>query len=183
MNCVSWREAGRYCIANGGELPTPDQWEFAARGHDAPFLWGEYEAPPGPLANLRDQSHRRTFLELADGQGNYAVRHYLPFDDGYPATAPVAVFPHDLGRFGAMDMASISSEREDVIKRALLHGAINGTILVAYTVITYLLYLSYPALPAGNIIMLGVKLFLVLFLVVGNFIGGNLVLKDKVGLS
>ena len=85
--------------------------------------------------------------------------------------------------FGAMDMASISSEREDVIKRALLHGAINGTILVAYTVITYLLYLSYPALPEGNIIMLGVKLFLVLFLVVGNFIGGNLVLKDKVGLS
>jgi formylglycine-generating enzyme required for sulfatase activity len=110
MNCVSWREAGRYCIANGGELPTPDQWEFAARGHDAPFLWGEYEAPPGPLANLRDQSHRRTFLELADGQGNYAVRHYLPFDDGYPATAPVAVFPHDLGRFGAMDMASNVAE-------------------------------------------------------------------------
>ncbi len=85
--------------------------------------------------------------------------------------------------FGALDMASISSEREGVIKKALLHGAINGTILVAYTVITYLLYMSYPVLPEGNIIMLGVKLFLVLLLVVGNFIGGNLVLKDKVGLS
>jgi sulfatase modifying factor 1 len=110
MNCVTWREAGRYCIANRGELPTPDQWEFAARGADAPLFWGEHVAPPEALANLRDQSQRRLFLDLANGQGNYASRAYLPFDDGYPSTAPVGVFPHDRGRFGAMDMAGNVSE-------------------------------------------------------------------------
>jgi sulfatase modifying factor 1 len=110
MNCVTWREAGRYCIANGGELPTPDQWEFTARGADAPFFWGEYEAPPEALANLKDQSLRRLHFELANGQGNFASRYYLPFDDGYPSTAPVGVFPHDRGRFGATDMAGNVAE-------------------------------------------------------------------------
>ena len=110
MNCVTWREAGRYCIANGGELPTPDQWEFAARGADAPLFWGEHVAPPGAFANLLDQSLRRLFLDLADGHRDYASRFYLPFDDGYPSTAPVGVFPHDRGRFGAMDMAGNVSE-------------------------------------------------------------------------
>ncbi|HNP08128.1 MAG TPA: DUF2231 domain-containing protein [Cyclobacteriaceae bacterium] len=84
--------------------------------------------------------------------------------------------------FGALDMASISSEKVDVIKRALIHGSINGTVLIAYTVMAYSLYLSYPSLPEGSVFMLVFKIFLVLFLVIGNFIGGNLVLKDKVGL-
>lgn len=85
--------------------------------------------------------------------------------------------------FGALDMTSISSEMNEVIKKALLHGSINGVILIAYTVIAYSWYLSYPSFPEGSIVLLGVKIFLVLLLMVGNFIGGSLVLKDKVGIE
>jgi len=85
--------------------------------------------------------------------------------------------------FGALDIASISSDREDIIKKAILHGGINGVILIAYTVMAYLQYLLYPSLPEGSIYLLGLKSFLVVMLMIGNFIGGNLVLKDKVGLN
>ncbi|MBX2943430.1 MAG: DUF2231 domain-containing protein [Cyclobacteriaceae bacterium] len=85
--------------------------------------------------------------------------------------------------FGALDITSIAAEKEDVMKKALLHGSINGVVLIGYTVMAYSMYLSYPSFHEGSVAVLGIKVFLVLLLMVGNFIGGSLVLDDKVGIK
>lgn len=84
---------------------------------------------------------------------------------------------------GALDMNEISEDNEQVMKKALLHGGINGIVVVSYTVIAYQMYQLFPELPDGNIILMLVRVLLVLLLMVGNFIGGSLVLKDKVGID
>ena len=41
INCVDFAQASAYCAAQGKELPTEEEWEFAARqGHNALFPWG-----------------------------------------------------------------------------------------------------------------------------------------------
>jgi len=41
VNCIDWNEARAYCLANGKDLPTEAEFEFAAGGgHGEPFSWG-----------------------------------------------------------------------------------------------------------------------------------------------
>lgn len=45
INCVSWKQANRYCRAAGKHLPTRDEWEWAAQGRTQArrFAWGDGE--------------------------------------------------------------------------------------------------------------------------------------------
>jgi len=85
--------------------------------------------------------------------------------------------------FGAFDLMSITENNEAIYKKAIIHGGINSAVNIAYTIILYRLYLAYPILPGGDFGLLMVKVLLVIMLIVGNFIGGSLVLKDKVGIE
>src|SRR5690349_8452568 len=48
--------------------------------------------------------------------------------------------------FGAMDIISIPPEKRTVMQKALLHGGINAIIIIVYTVLTYSVYKSFPAI-------------------------------------
>ncbi|MEQ8425364.1 MAG: DUF2231 domain-containing protein [Cyclobacteriaceae bacterium] len=84
---------------------------------------------------------------------------------------------------GGADVMKINPERTKTLKRAVLHGSINTFVLICFTVVVYKQYLAYPILSQGSLSVLGLKVFLVLVMIGGNFIGGSLVLKHKVGIE
>jgi formylglycine-generating enzyme len=80
MNCVDWGMAATFCRAQGGRLPTEEEWEWAARGGDAArtYPWGNAE--PDFQACWSGVSKRS-------------------------GTCPVGSAPEGRGRFGQLDLA------------------------------------------------------------------------------
>jgi len=82
---VSFHDATAYCEWAGLRLPDGDQWEIAARGHDATrYPWGN--------RGRRDRANTET---ARDG-------HFYP--------SPVGSFPEGASPFGCLDMAGNVSE-------------------------------------------------------------------------
>jgi len=83
---VSWHAAMAYSNWVGGDLPTNDQWEWAARGGvtGKKFVWGDQWPPPEGAGNFCDQTAKRKF-------GWTAIDGY---DDGYAGTSPVGSQSH-----------------------------------------------------------------------------------------
>lgn len=89
VNCVNAAQAMAYCAWRGGNLPSEEQWEFAARGHSSRrFPWGN--APPTPgHANLcgTECGTQARQLGLVWTEGMRTWR------DPWPGTAPVTALP------------------------------------------------------------------------------------------
>ncbi len=85
--------------------------------------------------------------------------------------------------FGALDLLKIPENKPAVLTKALLHGGINSSILIVYNIFAYSIFKNYPELPPAGELLLIAKALLVGLLVVGNYLGGSLVLKDKIGLE
>jgi formylglycine-generating enzyme required for sulfatase activity len=85
MNCVDWPTAAAYCEAQGGRLPTEEEWEWAARGGSEarPYPWGVAE-PEAQLCWSRGSKRNET--------------------------CAAGTFPEDRGRFGQLDLAGNVSE-------------------------------------------------------------------------
>jgi len=84
---------------------------------------------------------------------------------------------------GAFDLKKVSESNPAVLTKAVVHGSINASMLIAYTVIFFSSYKVYPALMPDSISVTIVKAFLVLTLIIGNFLGGSLILKHKVAVE
>src|SRR4051794_13553852 len=59
--------------------------------------------------------------------------------------------------FGTLDVVGIKPEKREVIKKALLHGGINVTIIIIYTVMAYSVYKRFPQLPIASVTLLVIK--------------------------
>ena len=83
--------------------------------------------------------------------------------------------------FGFIDLIRIPSVRTDAMRRALIHGSINTSAVTAYTIFAFIALRHYPA-SGQSLSLLVAKCIVVGGMMAGNFLGGNLVLKDKIGI-
>ena len=98
VTCISLEQARAFCEWAGGTVPTPDQWEKAARGKEAPlFPWGNSWS--SDIVNW--------------GEMDVARNPIIGQLDGHEWTAPPGSFPKGKSPYGAYDMAGNVAEWVD----------------------------------------------------------------------
>jgi formylglycine-generating enzyme required for sulfatase activity len=102
INCVDWDQAQKFCMVQGGRLPTEAEWELAARGQDGRvYPWGD-EAP----SPLRANGCGSECIAWAKEKGVASDIGHAMYEtsDGFPTTAPVGSFPGGKSRYGVEDV-------------------------------------------------------------------------------
>ncbi len=84
---------------------------------------------------------------------------------------------------GLLDLILIPRENKQALATGLLHGFLNGTIIIIFGIYAYKEWSSYPAISVPTTITLLVKAILIVALFAGNYIGGKLIYKHKVGIE
>ena len=84
---------------------------------------------------------------------------------------------------GTFDLISVINEKSSVVKKALLHGSINGTVVIVYVLLAFIAFKKYPQLEPDGIVKIILKGLLISFMILGNYLGGSLILKDKIGVE
>lgn len=96
INCVDWTQASAFCHYLGGQLPTAEEWEYAAKGGEPRiYPWGD-ELANDRRANFADTQYKKKYPRAFDIPGE---------DDGWVETAPVGSFPAGATKQGVLDMA------------------------------------------------------------------------------
>jgi uncharacterized membrane protein len=113
------------------------------------------------------------------------LQYYMHNDSfglaAFYATAGVVVLGWLAIVFGFIDLIKIPAQEPQAQKIALIHGSINSIIIIVYTILGLKAYKVYPGTMPVLTELLIVKAVLLLSLVVGNYLGGNLVLKYGIG--
>jgi uncharacterized membrane protein len=84
---------------------------------------------------------------------------------------------------GTFDLLNVINENPSAVKKALFHGGINSMVVIIYFVLAYIAFKRYPHLEPDGIAQLILKGGLITFLILGNYLGGSLILKDKIGVE
>ena len=84
---------------------------------------------------------------------------------------------------GLLDLAAIPKKEKPAFGAALLHGFINGMVLLMYSLFACKAWQALPRFEQPSLPMLLLKLLLVASLFMGNFLGGNLIYKHRIGLN
>jgi uncharacterized membrane protein len=84
---------------------------------------------------------------------------------------------------GALDLLPVAEKKAGLINKVLLHGSINTVVLIVYTLIFIRAYRIYPSINTDTGAILLAKIILVILMGAGNFLGGRLVLREKIGME
>lgn len=85
--------------------------------------------------------------------------------------------------FGALDLIKIPADKLQALKKALWHAGINISVIIIYTVLAWIGYKNYPAMSKATVPLLAIKTVLIGVMMIGNYLGGSLILKDKIGVE
>jgi uncharacterized membrane protein len=84
---------------------------------------------------------------------------------------------------GLLDLIAIPKENRMAMGTGLLHGFINGLVVLVYTVFAYKVWQVYPKVEVPSLIVLLIKGLLVACLLFGNFLGGRLIYQYHIGIN
>jgi uncharacterized membrane protein len=85
--------------------------------------------------------------------------------------------------FGLIDLVKISSVNRHALKPALIHTGLNGLVVLAYTVILFKAWQVYPIAQVSSFGLLLARALLNAVMIVGNYFGGELILKHKIAIK
>ena len=101
INCLSWYKARAYCLWKGGDLPSEEQWEFAATSRgQSKYPWGD-EPPDETRVNAFDPTSLFHDWQMGAPR-DFGTVPWGP--DGYGDTAPVESFPKGASAQGVHDL-------------------------------------------------------------------------------
>jgi uncharacterized membrane protein len=84
---------------------------------------------------------------------------------------------------GLIDVLFISKDQKAAISTAMIHGFINGTLLLFFGIFAYKCWQLYPQLNMPSLPILLLKTGLIISLFVGNYLGGKLILHHHIGIK
>ncbi|HYC29297.1 MAG TPA: DUF2231 domain-containing protein [Chitinophagaceae bacterium] len=84
---------------------------------------------------------------------------------------------------GLVDLVKIANRKSPALNSAFLHGIINGSLILIFTVFAYKGWKVYPQINLPSMTILMVKSILIIVLFVGNYIGGKLIYTYRVGIK
>ena len=85
------------------------------------------------------------------------------------------------GITGLIDLILIKDKT--AMEAALVHGGINLTAILVFSVFAYKSWNLYPQIQVPTITILTVKLITVLFIFIGNYFGGRLIFKHHIAIE
>ena len=85
------------------------------------------------------------------------------------------------GITGLIDLVGIKDKT--TMAAALVHGAINLTAILVFSVFAYRGWKQYPAVAVPSMAVLVIKLLTVIFIFVGNYLGGRLIFKHHIAIE
>lgn len=84
---------------------------------------------------------------------------------------------------GTMDLLNVIKEKPGAVSKVLMHGVINTCVVIIYSVLALIAFKHYPELKPDGLSQILFKVFLNIFMIAGNYMGGSLILKDKIGIE
>ncbi len=85
--------------------------------------------------------------------------------------------------FGLMDLIGVYKKREELMIKVLRHGGINTIVLIGFTWLALAQAKTLPDLTEDRVSLIILKVVLVALMIVGNYLGGQLILKYKIGVE
>jgi uncharacterized membrane protein len=84
---------------------------------------------------------------------------------------------------GLIDAFSIRKENKNALGTAILHGFVNGIVLIFFGIFAYKIWQVYPEIKMPGMATIVIKTALVIVLFGGNYLGGKLILQHHVGVK
>lgn len=84
---------------------------------------------------------------------------------------------------GTFDLVGLIEGKPMALQKALIHGGINATVIIAYCILAFRAWKQFPELTQDGVGLLVLKGCLITFMIAGNYLGGSLILKHRVGLE
>ena len=82
---------------------------------------------------------------------------------------------------GAIDLVPVVKHKPASVNKALIHGGLNTCVVIVFSVIALVANKSFPDLTPDSTALLITKTLTVSAMFIGNYLGGSLVLKDRIG--